>query len=95
MNHFLLNLAQEIDLSPLPGANATQGNVQTIINIVFSITGAISLLIITIAGFQYIVSQGDPQAVGKAKNAIIYACVGLGISILAVSIVTFVFKAVG
>jgi len=94
MKQLLYTIAQEINVSPLPNVQATDDKVQTILNITFSITGAISLLVITIAGFQYIISQGNPQAVGKAKNAIIYACVGLGVSILAISIVTFVVKGV-
>lgn len=90
----LLTFAQQISTQPLPHVQASNGQLTTILNTTFAITGAISLLVITIAGFQYIISQGNPQAVGKAKNAIIYACVGLGISILAISIVSFVARGV-
>lgn len=94
MNSLVLTLAQNINVDPLPKVAAGDDQITAITTIVFSITGAISVLIITIAGFQYITSQGNPQAVGKAKNAIIYACVGLFISILAVSIVNFVARGV-
>lgn len=60
------------------------------LNVVFGIFGAISVIVITVAGFQYVMSQGDPQATGKAKNAIIDALIGLLITILAYGIVNFV-----
>lgn len=76
-------------LSALPKPN-TGSELKTALEIVFSIIGAISLLVIVLAGFTYITSQGDPGKVSQAKNAIIYASAGLAISILAVSIVGFV-----
>jgi hypothetical protein len=77
------------NVSALPKPN-TGNELKVVLQIVFSIIGAISLLVIVLAGFTYITSQGDPGSVSKAKNAIIYASAGLAISILAVSIVGFV-----
>jgi len=78
-------------VKPLPQtAKANGAEIQAALAIVFSIVGAISLLIIVIAGFRFIASQGDPQKVAQAKSAIIYASVGLAVSILAVTIVGFV-----
>ena len=51
--------------------------------------GVLAFLVIIIAGMNYAFSQGDPQATGKAKSAIIYAFIGLIIAILAQSIVSF------
>lgn len=75
-------------LAPLPKPN-TGNELKVVLQIVFSIIGAISLLVIVLAGFTYITSQGDPGKVSQAKNAIIYASAGLAISILAVTIVGF------
>lgn len=96
MTPAVLVVAKLLDLTALPHpSDAASGNiVKTIISIVIQITAAICLLMITIAGFRYIVSQGDPQAVGKAKNAIIFALVGLIITILAQGLVLFVFKSI-
>jgi Type IV secretion system pilin len=80
----------QVDIGPLPQVSASASKLQSILSIVFVTTGAIAVLIITIAGFRYVVSRGDPNAVAGAKNAIIYAVVGLIISIAAFSIVTFV-----
>jgi hypothetical protein len=76
------------NISVLPKPN-TGNELKAVLQIVFSIIGAISLLIIVLAGFTYITSQGDPGKVAQAKNAIIYAAAGLAVSILAVSIVGF------
>lgn len=87
-------LAQVVDTESLPNVNADQDRISAALTIAFSITGAIALLIITLAGFKYITTQGNPQEVAKAKNAIIYALVGLVISILAVAIVQFTVRTV-
>lgn len=91
--YFPYHLLAQIDTSPLPGSarnNATPAAIQTAFNIVLAITGAIALLIIVLAGFQYILSQGNPQSVARAKNAIIYGFVGLLVTILSFIIVGFV-----
>lgn len=82
----------KIDVSPLPNPPADQGRINTAINITFAIMGAIALLTITIAGFRYVISQGNPSETAKAKNAIIYAGVGLAVAILAYSIISFVVR---
>ena len=92
--HLMNTLAQltpvtrgEVTNLPAPGADASA--VKTILTIVFTITGAIAVIIVTIAGIKYSSSQGDPQATAKAKGAIIYAVVGLVVSIFATVIVQF------
>jgi multisubunit Na+/H+ antiporter MnhB subunit len=62
---------------------------------VLAITGAIAVLIIVIAGFRYIVSQGNPNEVTTSRNAIIYSLVGLIVIIAAYAIVNFVVLGVG
>ncbi|HSX53067.1 MAG TPA: pilin [Patescibacteria group bacterium] len=76
--------------NPLPKVPADPAELNKILSIVFVVTGAISVLIITIAGFRYTLSNGDPQATTRARNTIIYAAIGLVISISAFAIVSFV-----
>jgi hypothetical protein len=59
-------------------------------NIITYLTGAISIIIIMISGFNYITSNGDSNKVGKAKSALIYAAVGLAITVSAQIIILFV-----
>lgn len=69
------------------GSNSLLVNIaQTIV----FITAAISVVMIVIGGFRYVVSNGDSNAMGSAKNTILYAIVGLVIAMVAQLIVTFV-----
>jgi len=47
------------------------------------------------AGFQYMTSGGSPDKTKKAQNSIIDALVGLGIAVLAASIVAFIGNQLG
>lgn len=76
----------------IPKVEFTAETVTTLLQITFAIVGAVALLIIVIAGLKYVTSQGDPQSTGQARNAIIYAAIGLVIALSAEIIVTFVVR---
>ncbi len=79
------------DVSPLPRTTKADGNfIQRALTVVFTIIGAIAVIMIVIGGIKFSGSQGEPQGVAKAKSTIIYAVIGLIVSILAVTIVNFV-----
>ena len=82
--------AAVVVLDPLPKPGADSNALKAATSEFFVLTGAISLLIITIAGFRYIVSHGDPKLISQSKNAILYAVIGLIVSLTAFSIVNFV-----
>ena len=86
--------SDQIDVSvlPNPGGADTGAIIPTILSIVFVTTGGIAMLIIVIAGYRYILAQGDPQATAQAKSTIIYALVGLLVAITAQSIVSVVLN---
>ena len=73
----------------LPRPNTTSAQVASILSVVFKIAGAVAVMVIVIAGISYIVSGGDPQRTAKAKDAILYAVIGLAVVILANVIVGF------
>ena len=76
-------------------AGADSGNtVRTVLTFVFQIAGVISVLMVTMGAFQYVISQGDAQKVAKAKNTIMYAVIGLVVAITGVGIVNYVIKKV-
>jgi hypothetical protein len=74
----------------LPPAQAGPNIIANVLRIVFGVAGGVALLIVTIAGFKYVLSQGNPQETAKAKNTILYALIGLVVCIAALGIVTFV-----
>jgi hypothetical protein len=54
------------------------------------VTGAVSVLMIVIGAFRYTISGGDQGAISGAKNTILYAVVGLVLSVMSYAIVNFV-----
>ncbi len=56
------------------------------------IVGVASVIVITVGGIRYTLSNGDSSQTVSARNTIIYALVGLAIALLAQSIVVFVLN---
>lgn len=84
-------MAALINTSDLPGAgDNSDAPLKIALQLTFEIIGAVAVLIITIGAFRLIVSRGNPEGLNRARNTIIYAAIGLVVSIAAYSIVTFV-----
>jgi len=93
MRH-IYHLFAELNLNPLPKTPAETDQLQDIVNTVLAVMGAVAVLIVVVAGFLIINSQGDPGRVTAARNAIIYALIGLGVIMFAFAIVNFVLAGV-
>lgn len=63
-----------------------------IINTLIFVTGSISALMIVIGGLRYATSGGDQGNINAAKNTILYAVVGLILSVMGYAIVNFVLS---
>lgn len=63
-----------------------------VINVLLFLIGAISVIMIIIGGFRYVVSNGDSSQITAAKNTIQYAVIGLVVALLAFAIVGFVIS---
>lgn len=68
----------------------TVGNV---LNAIYGIIAVIAVVMIVIAGIKYSTSQGDPGKVQSAKGTILYAIIGLAITISAFAITNFILSA--
>lgn len=73
------------------GATVTE-TLQAVINILLFIAGIAAVLVIVVSGFRFVTSNGDAGAVSKAKNSIIYATIGLAITVMAYAIVNFILE---
>ncbi len=67
-------LAVETEFGPV---NNIAEYVNNILNWLLPIVGGIALLAIIFAGYKYITSQGNPEAIGQAKDIIISTITGL------------------
>lgn len=74
----------------MPNKELQGDTLQAFLKIVFAISGVLSVLFVAIGGFKYTMSTGDPNSIQSAKNTILYALVGLVVSISAFTIVSLV-----
>jgi len=75
------------------GSQDMGGIITTIVNVLLFIVGTISVIMIIFGGVRYATSTGDKGKVDNAKNTIIYAVVGLVVSMIAFALVNWVFDA--
>lgn len=62
------------------------------VQIISLVVGIAAVIVIIIAGIRFMTSSGDPQKVSSARNAIIYAAVGVAVASAAQFIVAFVLS---
>jgi len=77
---------------PLIGPDGVLTKVIGIISLIIGIT---AVIVIIIAGIRFMTSGGDPQQASGARQAIIYAAIGLVVAASAQLIVAFVLNKVG
>ena len=88
-----MNILEKFALSAkdinIPTTSGTQlfGN---ILNLFYFVTGIVAVIVIIVAGFTMSVSGNNPTNVAKARNAILYAAIGLVVILSAFSITHFV-----
>ena len=74
------------------GETQVNGIIKTIVEVLLTAVGAISIIMIVIGGILFALSSGDAQKAAKARNTVLYAVVGLAVSLFASAIVNFVFN---
>ena len=72
--------------------NDITATLRNVVNVFSAIVGVVAVIVVLIAGFQYITAAGDSSKVATAKSTLIYAIVGLIIAALSQAIVQFVLK---
>jgi len=79
-------------LTSIPSVPADGASLTEIMSIVFGIISAITVIIIIVQGIKFILSSGEPEKAASARKGIIYALIGLTISVSANLIVVFILK---
>lgn len=87
MIYRIFSVAEQFDVPRTPLSN---NSVENVLQIVFGVAGAVTLVVLLLASLKYITSRGEPGDVAKAKNTIIYAVIGLVVIASAFTIVSFV-----
>lgn len=80
------------DVLPSPNGGLSDNEVGTVVNAFFAIAALIALIMIIIGGYWYVLSGADPQKTKKAKDTILYAVIGLVLSVSAWAIISFILE---
>ncbi len=77
----------------LPKATVTS-SVPSVLKVVFTFVGIISVVFVAVGGLRYTLSSGEPQQIKQAKETILYALIGLVLAVSMFTIVSFVLGSV-
>jgi hypothetical protein len=75
---------------PAEAQTSINGIIKVILNLLSVVAGIAAVVMIVVSGLRYTTSGGDTNRVASAKNALLYAVVGLVIVALSQIIVRFV-----
>lgn len=91
-------MAQSIVTLILPVANGVQDVGKIVSNgiaLFMGVIGITAIIMIIVGGFLYVTSAGDPSKTKTAKDAILYAVIGLAVAILGSTIIAFINSTIG
>lgn len=69
--------------------------ITTIVNTLLYIAGIVAFIFVLVGGIKYITSTGDPRRTQTAKDTLLYAIIGLIVTLIAFPIAGFVIHRVG
>ncbi len=61
-----------------------------VIEILLRVAALVAVAFVIYGGFNYMTSQGEPDATGRAKSTVASALIGLAIAVMAAAIVQFI-----
>ena len=73
------------------GETKVKSTIGNVTNLLLMVVGAISIIMIVVGGILFALSNGDSSRVTKARNTVLYAAIGLIVSLLASAIVNLAF----
>lgn len=76
----------------LPVVKAGTPELNQILTVTFATLAAVAVLFVVIGGFRLVISNGDPEGTSKAKSTILYAVIGLVVSLSAEALVSFALR---
>ena len=85
---FFAGLLGKADALGVPRNNDV--DIMKFVNLALWVAGIIAVIVVIIAGINYSLSSGDPSKTASAKNAILYAVIGLVITASAIAITGYI-----
>lgn len=72
--------------------NSINGTISTVLELISVVVGVIAVIMIIVSGLKYITSAGDSSKISSAKDALLYALIGLAVVAIAQTLVRFVIR---
>lgn len=82
--------ATQIPVDNIPKVVITPATVGSILSATFVLVGGLAVLFLLIGAVRYVASAGDQSMIQQAKNTIMYAIIGIVVSLSAFAIVQLV-----
>lgn len=73
--------------NPLAGPDSALAHIT---NIVAIIAGGVAIIMLLVGSIRYITSSGEPGAVKKAKDTIMYSLIGIAVIVLSRTLIVYV-----
>ena len=86
-----IGLAQDYEVPNVDVMNA----LNSIANWIFSILLLVAVIFIILGAFNFITAGGDSEKLGKARNNIFYALIGIAVAFLAKGLIVLVGRIMG
>jgi hypothetical protein len=80
----------QANCDPTTAPTSIDNTIATVLNLLSTAAGVLAVVMVIVAGFRYMTSGGDSAKVTSAKNALMYAVIGLVIVAFSQLIVKFV-----
>ena len=90
-----ISLIGNLDTNKIFAENGLMGVLTNLLNLASWAAGIVSVIFVIVGGIMYIVAAGNEGATVKAKSTILWALIGLVVSISAVAITTFIITGLG
>ena len=87
LKNFAANVKVPVD--NIPKVTVSDSTVGNALKATFIFVGGLSVLFLLIGAVRYVTSNGDQSQITQAKNTILYAIVGIVVSLSAFTIVQF------
>lgn len=88
MKHFYMALVDAP--SSIQKVAVTNDLIANVFNVVMGLAGAVAVAFVVFGGIKYILSQGEPAEIKKARDTILYAVIGIVVVVSAFVVVNFV-----
>ncbi len=101
----VLTGATAVSLIALPALVLAQGASAPVVNVfnalstltdyLFTILLIVAVIFLIIAAFTFVTASGDPDKVGKARNFVLYALIGIAVAVAAKGLIALVQTIMG